>query len=197
MYPYGLIGNCQSAALIGETGSIDWLCMPRPDSPPVFGKILDPNGGFFSIDGHGRCTEVQTYISNTPVLVTIVTSENGSVFKITDFCPRFYQHGRMYRPISLFRIVEPISGTPSITVKCRPVNGWEKQAVKAIRGNSHLRFEMRDEDLRLVTNMPLTHLCEESEYLLKEPIYFGLTWSFGIEENLIELSQRFLTRTIS
>jgi GH15 family glucan-1,4-alpha-glucosidase len=47
MYPYGLIGNCQISALIRDQGSIDWLCLPRPDSPPVFGRILNPKGDTF------------------------------------------------------------------------------------------------------------------------------------------------------
>lgn len=44
MYPYGLIGNCHVSAHIHESGSVDWLCLPRPDSDPVFGRMLDPEG---------------------------------------------------------------------------------------------------------------------------------------------------------
>lgn len=197
MYPYGLIGNCQTSALISESGSIDWLCMPRPDSPPVFGRLLDSDGGHFSIDGVGNYSSQQKYLPNTAVLVTMLTNQDGSVFKITDFCPRFPQHGRMYRPIALFRIVEPVSGSPIIKVSCNPVNGWKKEVVKPERGNSHLKFGFGDEYMRLVTNMPLTYLCEESEFALKEPLYFGLTWSFGIEDDLVSLTKSFLSETIS
>lgn len=196
MYPYGLIGNCQTAALVSSLGSIDWLCLPRPDSAPVFGKLLDPNGGHFSVESTGKSAGSQSYLPNTPILITVITCEDGSEFKITDFCPRFYQHGRIYRPISLFRIVEPIKGSPSIRVSCQPVSGWEKQPIKAIRGNSHLKYDLHDESMRVVTNMPLTYLCEETPFVLKEPLYFGLTWSFGIEEDLVQLTHRFLEQTI-
>jgi GH15 family glucan-1,4-alpha-glucosidase len=48
MYSYRLIGNCQISALISDQGSIHWLCVPRPDSPPVFGRILDPEVGLIN-----------------------------------------------------------------------------------------------------------------------------------------------------
>lgn len=196
MYPYGLIGNCQTAALVSQHGSLDWLCMPRPDSPPVFGRLLDEDGGYFSIESVGVEKGQQSYLPNTPVLTTQITCRDGSAFKITDFAPRFYQHGRIYRPIALYRVVEPVAGSPSIRVRCRPVDGWDKTAVAPVRGNSHLRFELQGDCLRLVTNMPLTYLCEESTFVLKEPLYFGLTWSTGVEEDLVQLSNRFLEQTI-
>ena len=197
MYNYGLVGNCQTAALINQTGSVDWLCMPRPDSPPIFGRMLDPDGGYFSIELVGKgVTSQQAYLPNTNVLTTLVKDEDGNEFRITDFCPRFSQHGRMYRPISLFRIVEPTKGSPIIQVKCRPVNGWEKEPVKPVRGNSHLRYEVRGESLRLISNMSLTHLSEEAPTLLKEPFYFGLTWSVGVEDDLVKVTNLFLEQTV-
>jgi GH15 family glucan-1,4-alpha-glucosidase len=195
MYPYGLVGNCQVAAIVGTSGSIDWLCTPRPDSPPVFGRLLDAEGGHFTIEsasgGHG----VQSYIPNTTVLATTITSGEDQ-FRIIDFCPRFYQHGRVYRPVSLFRIVEPIKGSPSIRVRCRPVKGWSKEPAKAIRGNSHLKYELEEDHLRLISNMPMTYLCEETPFALKEPLYFGLTWGQGVEEDLPPLARRFLRETV-
>ncbi len=196
MYKYGLVGNCQTAALISNMGSVDWLCMPRPDSPPVFGRILDKDGGYFSIESVSKSTSRQTYIPNTNVLVTDIQDKDGNAFRITDFCPRFEQHGRMYRPISFFRKIEPIHGSPTIKVICRPVSGWEKEPVKVVRGNSHLRYEVRGESLRLVTNMSLTHLCDEVPVLLKETVYFGLTWSIGIQDDLVRVSEDFLQNTI-
>jgi len=194
MYPYGLIGNCQASALVHESGSIEWFCAPRPDSPPVFGKLLDPEGGEFSISGLEGSTSKQYYLPNTNILVTEICSGEGS-FKITDFCPRFEQYGRMYRPISLFRIVEPLAGSPSITVKCRPVNGWEKTPVVPTRGNSHLRYEFPTDEMRLITTMPLTQLTEEKAYRLSEPVYFALTWSVGLEDDIVQVARDFLYKT--
>jgi GH15 family glucan-1,4-alpha-glucosidase len=145
MYPYGLIGNCQISALISDHGSIDWLCLPRPDSPPVFGRILDPEGGYFSVSSPApeKAATTQRYLPNTNILVTTVSLPNGDSFQITDFCPRFEQYGRIYRPAALFRMVEPLSGTPSIRVCCRPVSGWGKEPARLIRGSSHVRYDIR------------------------------------------------------
>lgn len=196
MYRYGLIGNCQTSALIHESGSLDWLCLPRPDSPPVFGRLLDPEGGHFSIDTDGDATYRQEFLPNTNVLTTFVRQNDGSELKITDFCPRFQQHGRMYRPMSAFRIVEPLSGKMRIKVSCRPVVGWEKEAAKPVRGNSHVRFDIREGSLRVTTNMPLTYLCEESFFTLNEPLYFALSWDLGIEDDLVQVTASFLEQTI-
>lgn len=196
MYNFGLVGNCQVAALVSNQGSIDWLCMPRPDSEPIFGRLLDENGGHFSIETSSPSKGKQYYLPNTVVLTTVITCDDGSEFKITDFCPRFYQHGRVYRPIALFRKIEPIKGSPSIKIKCKPVNGWNKKTPRCVRGNSHLRYEIRNDSLRLITNMPMTYLCDEIQFCLKETIYFGLTWGFGIERDLFEVSNHFLRQTI-
>lgn len=199
MYSYGLIGNCQISALVSKSGSIDWLCLPRPDSEPVFGKLLDTEGGHFSITipSVNNPNSKQYYLENTNVLITEVSDSGGSSFRITDFCPRFEQHGRMYRPMSLFRIVEPLSGSPSIKVSCRPITGWNKTFAKQIRGNSHIGFDFRSDSLRLTTNMPLTYLCEESSFYLKEKLYFALTWSLGLEDDLVQVSERFLQQTLN
>ncbi len=199
MYPYGLVGNCQLSALIGLDGAVEWMCAPRPDSPPVFGRLLDPDGGHFSIASAIASTEIKTeqrYFPNTNILLTTVTLPNDDAFQITDFCPRFEQYGRIYRPAALFRLVEPLQGIPAIRMRCRPVSGWEKTPIHPVRGSNHLRYDIRGESLRLLTNMPLTYLCEETPVALTQKFYFGLTWGLGIEDDLVKVTHDFLEQTI-
>lgn len=195
MYDYGLIGNCQVAALISEKASVDWLCMPRPDSPPVFGKLLDPEGGEFSFELEEQVSSQQSYIGNTNILETVLTDRKGSSVRVIDFCPRFIQYGRTYRPHALYRIVEPLSGTPLLKVKCEPITGWEKTKAHAVRGNSHVRYDFRGESLRLTTNMSLTYLLEQISVPVQHKMYFGLTWGSAIEEDLVDVCERFFRST--
>ncbi len=195
-YPYGLIGNARVSALCGADGSVDWLCLPRPDSPPVFGRLLDPEGGHFRIGPAEGPPGTQAYLPNTNVLETSFRLPDGSAYRILDFCPRFLQHGRTYRPASLFRIVEPLEGSPFVRVSVRPVDGWDRTPLTPRAGNSHLRFERGRDFLRLATNAPLTYLEEERPFGLKEPLFFALTWDEPLEADLAAVSRDFLARTV-
>ena len=69
---YGVIGDMRTAALVGTTGSIDWLCFPHFDSPSVFAAILDDDkGGRFQIAPTvGEYRSKQLYWPDSNVLVT-------------------------------------------------------------------------------------------------------------------------------
>jgi GH15 family glucan-1,4-alpha-glucosidase len=196
MYPHGLIGNCQAAALVNRTGAVDWCCLPRPDSEPLFGALLDAKGGHFRIAPLEGGEGVQSYIENTNVLVTRFVDQKGNVFTVTDFFPRFEQYSRMYRPCTLIRIVTPVLGHAQVVVSCKPVAGWSKHSLDVRRGNSHLRFEGVEDQLRLTTNMPLTYLQEERPIALNGSLYFALTWGAPIEEDIEFVCKSFLDKTI-
>lgn len=85
---YALIGDCRSAALIGRTGSIDWLCLPRFDSASLFARILgDENHGHWSLNPIGvvECTS-RAYEEDTFVLTTRWETETG-VVDVIDWMP--------------------------------------------------------------------------------------------------------------
>ncbi len=197
MYPYGLIGNCQAAALVSDQASVDWFCLPRPDSPPVFGRLLDAEGGHFSVEpAEGSVRGRQAYLPNTNVLVTTVTTLGGAAYRVTDFLPRYSQQGGIVRPMVLYRTVEPISGSPQIRVECRPVNGWEKQALVPEMGDGWLRFTRGSDFLRLRTNMPLTYLNEGIPFHLKEKLHFALGWNTEAHEDFPRVVDEHREKTI-
>ena len=106
----GVIGNCQVSALIDRYGQYVWTCLPRLDGDPVFCSLLNHGApprreGFFSVDLQGDVQSKQSYERNTAILETLLTNQDGAGIQILDFCPRFRQYGRNFRPVMLVRIV--------------------------------------------------------------------------------------------
>ena len=85
---HALIGDLQTAALVTTDGSVDWLCLPRFDSPSVFGALLDDErGGHFRIRPAGvPYTSKQMYLPDTAVLVTRFFTDAG-LGQVMDFMP--------------------------------------------------------------------------------------------------------------
>src|SRR5512135_3202178 len=77
---YAVIGDLHTVALVGKNGSIDWCCLPRFDSPSVFGALLDINkGGFFRISplSEERINYKQLYLPETNILITRFLTVDG------------------------------------------------------------------------------------------------------------------------
>ena len=77
---YAIIGNCESAALIGRDGSIDWLALPRFDSAACFAALLgDPENGRWQIAPKGDARTTRRYREGTLVLETRFETPDGAV----------------------------------------------------------------------------------------------------------------------
>ncbi|HET9146932.1 MAG TPA: glycoside hydrolase family 15 protein, partial [Acetobacteraceae bacterium] len=85
---YALIGDCQTAALVGRDGSIDWLCLPRFDSAACFAALLGtPEHGRWRIAPAGEVTKItRRYRGDTLILETDMETEQGSI-RVTDCMP--------------------------------------------------------------------------------------------------------------
>src|SRR3954470_18084334 len=80
---YGLLADCNSAALADRDGSIDWLCLPRYDSDAIFARLLDPDGGHWSIRPTAEYTSERRYLPGTLVIETTFRTAAGST-RLTD-----------------------------------------------------------------------------------------------------------------
>lgn len=85
---YALIGDCETAALVGRNGSIDWLCWPRFDSGACFTALLGtPEHGRWKIAPEGEISRTsRRYFDNTLILETEFETEEGAV-SVVDFMP--------------------------------------------------------------------------------------------------------------
>ncbi len=190
----GLIGNCQVSALVQRNGEIVWCCLPRFDSEPVFSTLLDATeGGQFVVGAAEGESGEQAYLENTNILETRFKTASGS-FRVIDFAPRFVQFDRTFRPTQIYRIVEPIEGTPRIQVICEPRLGWSKAVPTRLNGSNHVRFEGYDSQLRLTTDIPVSYLNGQP-FTLTERRHMVLSWGAPVEESLRSLADRFLGET--
>ncbi len=109
---YALIGDCGTAALVGRNGSIDWLCLPRFDSPACFAALLGkPEHGRWLIAPCDPEPRVERrYIGASLVLATTFETADGAVELIDFFRPR---HG----PLDLVRLVRGLRGRVKMQVE--------------------------------------------------------------------------------
>jgi GH15 family glucan-1,4-alpha-glucosidase len=135
---YGLIGDLQSAALVGRDGSIDWLCLPRFDSPSCFTALLgDERHGRWLLAPSGQITGTsRRYRPGTLVLETDFETAEGTA-RVTDFMPR-----RGGRAPQVMRIVDGLAGRVPMRMELalRPDYGavvpWVDRMVDGVRVQS-------------------------------------------------------------
>ncbi|UII80321.1 glycoside hydrolase family 15 protein [Flagellimonas sp. CMM7] len=152
---YGIVGNMQTVALVGNNGSIDWFCFPRFDSPSVFAKVLDSKkGGWFTItpiETEYKCK--QFYWPDTNVLVTRFLTDD-SVFQIVDYMP--VGHDLPTKDDNyLVRKVNVIRGKVKLRVECRPAFDYGRQAHQTVLSEFGAAFHSDDLSLALSTQVPL------------------------------------------
>ncbi len=76
---YAFLSDCASAALVDRTGSIDWWCVPRFDSPSVFGRLLGPSGGHWTLRPAEEFDSSREYIEDSLALRTVFRTSSGEV----------------------------------------------------------------------------------------------------------------------
>ncbi|HYZ29056.1 MAG TPA: glycoside hydrolase family 15 protein [Thermoleophilaceae bacterium] len=115
---YAAVGNKRTAALVALDGSVEWMCVPRFDSPSVFGALLDPEkGGRWILQPVTPFKAVRRYLPGTNVLETTFETDSGHV-RVTDAMTR-----TPARPIAwneLARRVECVAGRVAMRWRVEP-----------------------------------------------------------------------------
>ncbi len=176
---YGVVGNCRSAALISETGSIDWFCFPDFDSPSIFSKILDvENGGEFSFEVSAKYSITQKYVDGTNILSTLFTSDEGS-FELLDFMPRYkLMEPNHYLPPEIYRYIRLLSGKPRFRINYNPkMNYAEKEVVHSIK-KRFIKTHAVDDQLNciyLYSNIHFQLILGKKEIVLESDLFVLLS----------------------
>src|SRR3954463_5408527 len=138
---YGLLADCNSAALVDRDGSIDWLCLPRYDSDAIFARILDPAGGHWSIPPAREYAVARRYVPGTLVIETTFTTAAG-VVRVRDamaFAPGQRGHDLGYdAPHQVLRSVEGVSGSVELAMELvpRPEYGLVRPLIRVVEGGA-------------------------------------------------------------
>jgi GH15 family glucan-1,4-alpha-glucosidase len=163
---YGFLSNCEQSCLVAPDGSVEWLCLPRPDSPSVFGALLDRTAGMFRLGpSNARVPQHRRYVPGTMVLETTWQTPTGwmTVHDLMAIGPVRHQGRRpdYHRAPAdfgaigaLVRIATCTSGRVEAVVNCAPQfnygtaggtwsypgDGYDSMAIVAHEGDTRLQL---------------------------------------------------------
>jgi GH15 family glucan-1,4-alpha-glucosidase len=173
---YALIGDTQTAALVGIDGSIDWLCLPRFDSGACFAALLGDrdNGRWRLAPAGARRAARRRYLSNALVLETEWEVDGGLV-RVTDFMPP-----RTDRP-DVVRIVEGMRGRVEMEMELILRFDYGRLVPWARRLGGDLCFVSGADQVCLRTDMPTRgeELSTVSQFAVEQGqfVSFVLSWN--------------------
>jgi alpha,alpha-trehalase len=163
---YGFLSNCEQNCLVAPDGSVEWLCLPRPDSPSVFGALLDRAAGAFRFGpSNARVPQNRRYVPGTMVLETTWQTPTGWMI-VNDLLavgplqregrrPDYHRAPADFGAIgALVRIATCISGRVEAVVSCAPLfnygttggtwsytdDGYKSMAIAAQEGDTRLQL---------------------------------------------------------
>ncbi len=116
---YAFISDCHSCALVSRSGSIDWCCMPRIDSPSCFGRLLDwGRGGYWQIRPLQDFEVHRCYQERSLILETTFTTSSGRT-RLIDFLPM--REGGCHNPYrQLIRMIDCLEGEMTLELTFAP-----------------------------------------------------------------------------
>jgi GH15 family glucan-1,4-alpha-glucosidase len=152
---HGLIGDLQTAALVATDGTVDWMCVPRFDSPSVFASLLDQRGGgrFTLAPTGSRHVTKQMYLPNTAILVTRYLSPGG-VAEVVDFMPIEAPTVATDRH-RLIRVVRGIRGKMTLEARVEPRFDYGRAAHKTHVSDAGVVFDGASPMLALSSTWPM------------------------------------------
>nr|WP_249012372.1 glycoside hydrolase family 15 protein [Conexibacter sp. DBS9H8] len=140
---YAFLSDCETVALVAPSGSIEWMCLPRVDSPSIFGALLDRDAGSFRLGPSGvTVPAARRYLPGTMVLETSWGTGSGwmivrDVLLIGGWHHEHDRSGTHRRAPTdydadhvLLRTVRCVNGEVELTMDCEPVFDYGRQRVR-------------------------------------------------------------------
>jgi len=143
---YAFLSDCESQALVAPSGNVEWLCLPRVDSPSVFGAMLDRSAGFFRFGPADRMVPAaRRYLPGTMILETSWGMPTGWII-VRDLLligPWHHEGGQLSHthrraPTDydaehvLLRTVRCVNGEVQIVMECEPRFDYGRQAATKV-----------------------------------------------------------------
>jgi GH15 family glucan-1,4-alpha-glucosidase len=196
---YAFLSDCETVALVGPTGAVEWMCLPRVDSPSVFGAILDRDAGTFRLGPEGiSVPAARQYLPGTMVLETSWGTGKGWII-VRDVLlignwhhsnDRSHTHRRAPTDYDadhvLLRMVRCVNGEVQLLLDCEPKFDYGRQPAQwRYTGDSYHECTTSNSEgsvnLKLTTDLRLgfegsrataRHMMKEGEI-----VYCALSWS--------------------
>ncbi|MBA2556175.1 MAG: glycoside hydrolase family 15 protein, partial [Chloroflexi bacterium] len=163
---YAFLSDCNAAVFVDRWGSVDWWCLPRFDSPSVFGRLLDPDAGHWTLRPDGDdWTISRGYLRDSLVLAT-TWSRPGAEVRITEALAlepgaRGHEIGKRTSH-ALLRRVEGIRGSVAFCSEFRPRFEYGLNRPRLARDGDLLTAEAGAVSLTLVADVPF-EIAEREE----------------------------------
>lgn len=174
---HAAFGNGRVLALVDPTSSVDWLCLPRFDSPSVFGGLLDPTkAGSYRVLSDGRPVVGRlAYLTNSNVVRTEFGAGEAA-WEVIDFAPRLPNGLDLDCPISVIRLIRPLIGHPRLSIDLDPRPDYGRAAATWIPADHGLRLEWGQGVLDIASNLPGPYLRNGQEFALTSPVFIALRY---------------------
>lgn len=199
---HGVLGDLRTVMLVTTEGTVDFGCMPDFDSPGLFARLLDPDGGAFTLQPRDWDNSHQHYLPSSAVLATRFSSRAGCL-EVTDLMVPLEvvppEEGDE-RPL-LVRLVRVLDGEQELLVDCLPAFDWHRRGHDAepVDGVG-VRFRSGDDVLTLRATVPLDVEDGAARTSVRmrrgETAAFVLHWGEHAEPLTVAEAQGFHDRTL-
>jgi GH15 family glucan-1,4-alpha-glucosidase len=173
---YALLGDCETAALVGRNGSIDWLCWPHFASEACFASLLGTEeNGFWRLAPKNKVTKsFRRYVEHTLILETTYETRSGTV-QVLDFMPPRENHSH------IVRLVKGVRGTVKIHSEIALRFSYGQTVPWVTRTESGIRAVAGPDTVELHTSAPLKgrNLRTVSDFVIQEGQTVSFTLTYG------------------